>query len=224
MQAPPLMSDIPRMSVTRDKLYEDVWAEPMAKVAVRYRISANYLARVCHHLNVPFPHRGYWAKRQFGKAPARPPLPAPRPGEVVEWERGDAVPRPTPAVAPAADSSTSGRPASRSERPARDQLVTGLREAFEKARLSEVGYLRPFTRNLVDIFVTRDALAYALDTANDLFLRLEARGHRVVLATDAPFRRPELHVFEGQKFDHYNGEPWRSSRKTVVHIGPVRCL
>lgn len=32
------------MSVTRDKLYEEVWAEPMAKVAVRYRISANYLA------------------------------------------------------------------------------------------------------------------------------------------------------------------------------------
>ena len=34
------MPDILRMSVTRDKLYEEVWAEPMAKVAVRYRISA----------------------------------------------------------------------------------------------------------------------------------------------------------------------------------------
>jgi hypothetical protein len=43
------MSDILRMSVTRDELYEEVWAEPMAKVAVRYRISANYLARVCLH-------------------------------------------------------------------------------------------------------------------------------------------------------------------------------
>lgn len=84
MRALQLMLDIPLMSVTRDKLYEEVWAEPMAKVAVRYRISANYLARVCHHLNVPFPHRGYWATRQFGKAPTRPPLPAPRPGEVVE--------------------------------------------------------------------------------------------------------------------------------------------
>lgn len=48
------MPDILRMSVTRDKLYEEVWAEPMAKVAVRYRISANYLARVCHHLNFHF--------------------------------------------------------------------------------------------------------------------------------------------------------------------------
>jgi hypothetical protein len=213
------MPDILRMSVTRDKLYEEVWAEPMAKVAVRYRISANYLARVCHHLNVPFPHRGYWAKRQFGKAPTRLPLPAPRPGEVIEWERGDAVPRPTPAVALPADSGTSGRPASRSERPAPHQLLAGIRESFEKARFSEVGYLRPFKRNLVDVFVTKETLAYALDTANDLFLRLEARGHRVVLATDAHFRRPELHVFEGQKFDDCNGEPWRPGRETVVHIG-----
>lgn len=113
---------------------------------------------------LPFPHRGYWAKRQFGKAPARPPLPAPRPGEVNEWERGDAVPRPTPAVALPADSGTSGRPASRSARPARHHLLTGVRESFEKARFSEVGYLRPFKRNLVDIFVTKEALAYALDT------------------------------------------------------------
>jgi hypothetical protein len=29
------MSDISRMSITRDKLYEEVCAEPMAKVAVR---------------------------------------------------------------------------------------------------------------------------------------------------------------------------------------------
>jgi len=76
-----VLVDILQMSVTSDKLYEEVWAEPMAKVAVRYRISANYLARVCHHLNVPFPHRGYWAKRQLGKAPTRLPLPAPRPAE-----------------------------------------------------------------------------------------------------------------------------------------------
>ena len=180
MQAPTLMSDISRMSVTRDKLYEEVWAEPMAKVAVRYRISADYLARVCHHLNVPFPHRGDWAKRQFGKAPTRLPLPAPRPGEVIEWERGDAVPRTTPAVAFPADSGTSGRPASRSERPARHQLLAGIRESFDKVRLSEVGYLRPFKRNLVDIFVTKEALAHALDTASDLFLRFEAHGNRVL--------------------------------------------
>jgi len=61
------MFHILRMSITRDKLYEEVWAEPMTKVAARFKVSSNYLARVCHYLSVPFPHRGYWAKRQFGK-------------------------------------------------------------------------------------------------------------------------------------------------------------
>jgi hypothetical protein len=47
--------------------YAEVWAEPMTRVAARYDVSANYLARVCFHLNVPVPHRGYWAKVQHGK-------------------------------------------------------------------------------------------------------------------------------------------------------------
>jgi hypothetical protein len=56
-------------------------------------------------------------------------------------------------------------------------------EASSAARV-EVGYLRPFKRNLVDIFVSNDTLTYPLDTANELFLRLEERGHRVMLAID----------------------------------------
>jgi hypothetical protein len=215
------MSDILRMSVTRDTLYKEVWAEPMIKVAARYTVSSNYLARVCHYLNVPFPHRGYWAKRQFGKTLTRPPLPDSRPGEVLEWEKGDAVPRSTPAVAPLAGNGLPRRTPSPADRPTRHQLVTGVRESFEKARLSEVGYLRPFKQNLVDIFVAKETLAYALDTANELFLRLEARGHRVTLATDGHFSRPELHVFDGQKFDYYKREPWRPGRKTVAYVGAV---
>ncbi len=209
------------MSITRDELYNEVWAEPMIKVAARHEVSANYLARVCHHLNVPFPHRGYWAKRQFGKTPTRPALPAPRSGEVLAWERGDAVPRRSPSVSSVAENASDRPTPSLPERPARHELVTGVRESFEKARLSEVGYLRPFKRNLVDIFVTKNSLSYALDTANELFLRLEAKGHRVTLATDTSFRRPALHVFDGQKFDYYNPEPWRPGRETVAYVGGV---
>jgi hypothetical protein len=215
------MHDIVRMSITRNKLYEAVWAEPMTTVAARYAVSSNYLARVCQHLNVPYPHRGYWAKRQFGKAPTRPPLPDARPGEVLEWERGDGVPRLARPGAPlVGDGIRRRRKASLRERPSRHQLVVGVRESFEKARLSEVGYLRPFKRNLVDIFVSKETLPHALDTANELFLRLEERGHRVTLATDH-FHRPELRIYEGQKFDYYNTQPWCPGRNTVVFVGSV---
>jgi transcriptional regulator len=62
----------------------------------------------------------------------------------------------------------SGKPLS-ARRPERHELIAGVRESFESARLSEVGYLRPFKRNLVDVFVSKPALAYALDAANELF-------------------------------------------------------
>ncbi len=48
--------------ISRESLYELVWAESMLKVAARFGVSSSYLARVCTLLNVPRPARGYWAK------------------------------------------------------------------------------------------------------------------------------------------------------------------
>jgi len=59
----------------RNVLYDEVWAEPMRTVAERYGVSDVWLAKTCRRLDVPVPGRGYWAKRQVGKAPPRPPLP-----------------------------------------------------------------------------------------------------------------------------------------------------
>lgn len=59
----------------RNVLYDEVWAEPMRTVAERYGVSDVWLAKTCRSLDVPVPGRGYWAKRQVGKAPPRPPLP-----------------------------------------------------------------------------------------------------------------------------------------------------
>jgi Zn-dependent peptidase ImmA (M78 family) len=45
--------------VSREKLYEEVWSEPMTTVAKRYDVSSNFLARICERLHVPHPLRGY---------------------------------------------------------------------------------------------------------------------------------------------------------------------
>lgn len=78
-------------SVTREQLYELVWQEPMLKVAQDFGVSSSYLARVCTELRVPRPERGYWAKLEFGKNPARPPLPAPQLSDITEWKPGAAI-------------------------------------------------------------------------------------------------------------------------------------
>jgi hypothetical protein len=62
------------MAVARESLYDEVWAEPMTKVAARHGVSSSFLARVCERLNVPRPARGYCARLEIRKAPAKPAL------------------------------------------------------------------------------------------------------------------------------------------------------
>jgi len=62
----------------REKLYQEVWAEPVRVVAKRYGVSDVYLARICRKLSVPLPGRGYCAKPKE-RRPPRPPLPE------LEW-------------------------------------------------------------------------------------------------------------------------------------------
>lgn len=62
--------------VPREDLYKQVWEKPMQRLAAEYGISGNGLAKICDKLNVPYPSRGYWAKREAGKPVKQTPLPA----------------------------------------------------------------------------------------------------------------------------------------------------
>lgn len=129
------------MAVSRDKLYEEVWAEPMGKVAERYKVSGSFLARVCERLNVPRPPRGYWAKLAAGKKCKKPFLPDPRPGEGLEWSR-DGMPRCAPRPLPQPPAK---RPKKRTsppaDRPSQHPLLIGAREHFDAARESHDGVI-----------------------------------------------------------------------------------
>lgn len=57
----------PPVDVTRDELYRQVWETPMSRLAVQYGITGNGLAKICDRLKVPYPPRGYWAKKTAGK-------------------------------------------------------------------------------------------------------------------------------------------------------------
>lgn len=59
----------------REKLYTEIWNEPILKVAKRYSVSDVALAKTCRKLGIPLPGVGYWAKKQYGKEPPTPPLP-----------------------------------------------------------------------------------------------------------------------------------------------------
>jgi hypothetical protein len=61
-------------SFERQKLFEEVWATPVTKLAKAYGLSDVGLRKICVALDVPLPPRGYWARLASGKAIPKPAL------------------------------------------------------------------------------------------------------------------------------------------------------
>jgi len=100
---PPASRPTKPTNLSRDQLYDAVWSEPMIRLAERFGISGNGLAKICDRENIPYPPRGYWAKHAVGKASPRTALPqagstshqitirpTPAPAEPTEIEKGRA--------------------------------------------------------------------------------------------------------------------------------------
>lgn len=63
-------------TLTREELHAAVWAKPMARLAEDFGISGNGLAKICERAKIPYPPRGFWARRAAGQTPRQAPLPA----------------------------------------------------------------------------------------------------------------------------------------------------
>jgi len=56
-----------QVTLTRKELYDLVWAEPLSRLAKRYKISDNGLRKICKRMNIPIPAMGHWQKIQYNK-------------------------------------------------------------------------------------------------------------------------------------------------------------
>lgn len=72
---PPRKTVLGKTLYEREVLYNEVWQQPVTKVAERYGVSDVMIHKVCKALNVPVPPRGYWAKKAAGQTVAQEPLP-----------------------------------------------------------------------------------------------------------------------------------------------------
>ena len=129
------------MSVTREKLYNEIWTEPITKVSKRYGVSDSYLIRILKSLNIPRPSIGYWATLAAGTQPAKPPLPAAKLGDAVTWSRD---------VEKVFETSTTDEEkttlAKQTTRIATHGLMREAQEYFKKVRDSRSPYLKPFKK------------------------------------------------------------------------------
>jgi hypothetical protein len=66
--------------LSRTKLYDLVWSEPMRSLSARFGISDVALKKTCVRAEIPTPDRGYWAKKEAGKETIQVALPMRPPG------------------------------------------------------------------------------------------------------------------------------------------------
>ncbi len=88
------------VTLSREELYALVWATPMSRLAIQYGLSGNGLAKICRRLDVPYPPRGYWARKEAGKKVTQVPLPAIRPRTRTQVTIAPSLPAPPPPQMP----------------------------------------------------------------------------------------------------------------------------
>ena len=54
-------------TLTRQELYNLIWATPFIELTKRFSISNSALRKICTNMMIPFPEAGYWMKIKFNK-------------------------------------------------------------------------------------------------------------------------------------------------------------
>lgn len=159
----------------------------------------------------------------MGKAPKQPPLPKPRSGAVLEWRRDGRLPKRSRSLPKPPDPRPQRQRTARPPLPDRHPLANGAKPLFEAGRYSWGGnYLKPAKRLLVDLIVTKTGLEKAITFANELFLALEALGHRVIIAPNSEhFHRATVDERGNPAKGYPHNNLWSPMRCTVVYIGTV---
>ncbi|NOZ11735.1 MAG: hypothetical protein GXP09_11935 [Gammaproteobacteria bacterium] len=179
------------IQVSREELYDQVWSEPMTKLAERYGLSDVGLAKICRRLNVPRPGRGYWAKKRRGRAGRRPPLPSLKDGQESE---AMITKREKPAVDTQQSSEAEMLIASemcdekRIHVPAQPDtlhpLVARTEKGLGSAKLNNRHLLDPRAKQCLNVQVGAESVDRAVRIMDALLKALDARGFTVAVRTD----------------------------------------
>ncbi len=172
--------------VERQVLYEQVWAQPMTKVAKEYGISNVALAKICKKLNVPCPWRGYWRRKETGKSVK--PLPLPQNSDPTKQVatihrtiRPDAVVQMSEDTVQRIDTEQTAE--QKIEVPDRltspHHLLKAHLEEWRSPKVDDYGAIWSGDIRQLNIRVSPKSLARALRIMDTLFKALEARGHHV---------------------------------------------
>ena len=158
----------------------------MTKLAKEYGISNVALAKICKKLNIPYPWRGYWRRRETGKAVKQLPLP-PNADSTKQTATIQRTIRPEAVAQMSEDTfqriTAEQAPEQKIEVPDRltkpHRLLSEYLTEWRSPKVDEYGAIWSGNIRQLNIRVSSKSLSRALRIMNTLFLALEARGYPV---------------------------------------------
>jgi hypothetical protein len=222
--------------VSREDLYEQIWAEPATRLAARYGVSGVALGKVCRRLAVPVPPRGYWARQQHGVKQERTPLPPLPKGVRPVATIGAAPTAGLRAPRPASPEGNQDVPILVAERLASPHpLVRVTRAALRDASPDEHDFLHaripPGASGPapLSVHVAKASVQRALRLLDALVRALEQRGFRMV-SPPGDDRRPAVEILgehlrfslrEGlRRFEHVPTAQERENQRQHAWLKP----
>ncbi|MEY9419456.1 hypothetical protein ABIF69_005898 [Bradyrhizobium japonicum] len=220
------------VTLSREELYAQVWTTPISRLSAQYGLSGNGLAKICRRLDVPYPPRGYWARKEAGKKVTQMALPTTRPGKRLQVTITPSLPASPPPQVPseleealaAAHRLTAGvKVPGKLTHPHR--IVAGWieerrreREQARRHSWSRGDYVPPdFTamerrrhRLLSTLFITVEKHGYAAKVDERQRPVVEIGGEVVVFTIKEKYRRVRQPLTEEEKKRNFNPKrPWR---------------
>lgn len=203
--------------ISRTELYERVWQTPMIRLGLELGISGNGVAKICQRLHVPYPPRGYWAKKEAGRAVTVAELPQLPPGTPTEVDIYPPPPQPEEpaaiqAIMSAAETSARGVIVPETLESAHPKVKAWLAQHKREQAEREREYKRrsrdkwSWTKPLLADLTERDL--YRLRVTSALFIAVEAAGGRV---EDAIITGKVTFMIAGEKIECSIVEKMRQS-------------
>lgn len=170
--------------VTRQQLYDRVWAIPLSEAAEMYNISKAKLVLTCRDLRVPTPYSGYWQRRQHHKSSEKTDLPAPE--DAARGFYYSTRPRWRPRQRKQGQHEAVAIEEENGDRIAVPEILEEFHPLIERtfshlrrAKPNEKGLLRPTALTYPFVSVTEGMLDRAQRIMNTLFLAFAQRKYRI---------------------------------------------
>jgi hypothetical protein len=174
-------------TVTRETLYDQVWARPMMTVAAEYGVTGTALKKTCKRHDIPTPPRGYWQQIAHGQTIKQTPLPERPTASGSITITGSSRPLAPAALEQAEVTSTWTLAAQAISGPVSEpRMLAATRKAASKGRADHQGFVHVRGPALLGSKVSKDALERALQIASRLIAVAEAC-NKPVASTDSSF-------------------------------------